>query len=228
MTPDSDKELIKRGMKPGEDGREALGHLWSRYEGRLRAFVRKRLGYSHPDVDDVLSETFIGLQNSLPNYDPTKPLQTWLFTIAHNKSVDRIRRDSRLPAKGGADEAITEQMDRSPDRRQRHASSIARSRERRDHETEALTRGLRDLIETYLTKRDYSRVRVLELLFVKGWPNKKVAEHLKAAEQTVANYRFAAVRKLEEHVRGANMDLNLFPEIAEELELAKAVGAKEE
>lgn len=228
MTPDSDRELIRRGLKPGDDGREALGHLWGRYEGRIRAFVRKRLGTSHPDVDDVLSETFIGLQNSLPNYDPNKPLQTWLFTIAHNKAVDRIRRDSRLPAKGGADEATTEQMDRAPDRRQRRPSSLARSRERRDHETAALTRGLRDLIELYFTKRDFARIRVLELLFVKGWPNKKVAEYLVVAEQTVANYRFAAVRKLEEHVRVAKMDLALFPEIAEELELAKEAGAREE
>ena len=228
MTPDSDRELIKRGLKGDDDGREALGHLWGRYEGRIRAFVRKRLGPNHADIDDVLSETFIGLQNSLPNYDPNKPLQTWLFTIAHNKSVDRIRRDSRLPAKGGADEKTTEQMDRSPDRKQRKASSMARSRERRDHETEALTRGLRDLVETYFTKRDYSRIRVLELLFVKGWPNKKVAEQLNVAEQTVANYRFAAVRRLEEHVRGSKLDLSLFPEIAEELDLAKTAGAREE
>ena len=41
MTPDSDRELIRRGLKPGDDGREALGHLWGRYEGRIRAFVRK-------------------------------------------------------------------------------------------------------------------------------------------------------------------------------------------
>lgn len=228
MTPDSDKELIRRGLKPGDDGREALGDLWARYEGRLRAFVRKRLGPTHPDLDDVLSETFIGLQNSLPNYDPNKPLQTWLFTIAHNKAVDRIRRDSRRPAKGGSDEATAEQMDRTPDRRQRKASSMARSRERRDHETAALSRGLRELIETYFAKRDFGRVRVLELLFVKGWANKKVAENLKVAEQTVANYRFAAVRRLEEHVRGSKMDLALFPEIAEELELAKVMGAREE
>jgi hypothetical protein len=33
---------------------------------------------------------------------------------------------------------------------------------------------------------------------------------------------------LEEHVRGSKMDLALFPEIAEELELAKVMGATEE
>lgn len=217
IAADSDRELIKQALAASSPaGRDALGQLWSRYEGRLRAFVRKRLGPYHPDIDDVLSETFIGLQNSLPTYDPAKPLQTWLFTIAHNKSIDRIRRISRLPVRGGADESTTEQMGQTPDRKQRKASSMARSRERRDQETDVLTRGLRDLVQTYFAKRDYDRVRVLELLFVKGMPNKEIAKTLAVAEQTVANYRFAAVRKLEEHVRGAKLDLALFPELVVE------------
>lgn len=228
MTPESDKELIRKARKGGDGGRDALGQLWSRYEGRLRAFIRKRLGAFNPDIEDVLSETFIGLQHSLPNYDDTKPLQTWLFTIAHNKSVDRIRRDSRTPAKGGGDEATAEQMERSPDQKQRRPSSHARSRERREQEKLVLTRGLRDLISTYFAKRDYIRIQVLELLFVKGWANKDVAQQLKVSEQTVANYRFAAVRRLEEHVRGSKLDLAMFPEIAEELKGLKAAGAKEE
>jgi RNA polymerase sigma-70 factor, ECF subfamily len=221
---DSDRELIQRARQNTEEGRDALGQLWSRYEGRLRAFIRKRLGSQHPDVDDVLSETFIGLQNSLPTYDPTKPLQTWLFTIAHNKSIDRIRRISRQPVKGGADEATTEQMGRTADRKQRKASSMARSQERRDQETSVLTRGLSDLIKGYFVKKDFDRVRVLELLFVKSWTNKLIAERLSIAEQTVANYRFAAVRKLEEHVKTAKLDLALFPEIADELARAQAEG----
>jgi RNA polymerase sigma-70 factor (ECF subfamily) len=222
IAADSDRELIKQALASSPTGREALGQLWSRYEGRLRAFVRKRLGPHHPDIDDVLSETFIGLQNSLPTYDSAKPLQTWLFTIAHNKSIDRIRRISRLPVRGGADESTTEQMGQTPDRKQRKASSMARSRERRDHETDVLTRGLSDLVRNYFAKRDFDRVRVLELLFVKGMPNKEIAKTLLIAEQTVANYRFAAVRKLEEHVRSAKLDMALFPE----LELDESAGSQ--
>jgi RNA polymerase sigma-70 factor, ECF subfamily len=214
LTANSDRELIQTALADSTSGREALGQLWSNYEGRLRAFVRKRLGPNHPDIDDVLSETFIGLRNSLPTYDPAKPLQTWLFTIAHNKSIDRIRRITRLPVRGGADESTTEQMGQTPDRKQRKASSMARSRERRDQENDCLTRGLRDLIRGYFQKRDYDRVKVLELLFVKGVPNKEIALSLKIAEQTVANYRFAAVRKLEDHVKMAKLDLALFPELS--------------
>jgi RNA polymerase sigma-70 factor (ECF subfamily) len=216
ISADSDRELITRVRQTGNAGREALGDLWSRYEGRLRAFVRKRLGPNHPDIDDVLMETFIGLQNSLPTYDPAKPLQTWLFTIAHNKSIDRIRRITRLPVRGGQDEATVEQMGHAPDRKQRKASSMARSRERRQHETDCLARGLADLVRGYLDKRDYGRVQVLELLFVKGVPNKDIAKQLEITEQTVANYRFAAVRKLEEYVRAAKLDIDLFPELTVE------------
>jgi RNA polymerase sigma-70 factor (ECF subfamily) len=50
-------------------------------------------------------------------------------------------------------------------------------------------------------------------LFVKGWPNKTVAEFLGVTEQQVANYRFAAVKKLHEHARGVGLPTEVFPEL---------------
>jgi len=41
----------------------------------------------------------------------------------------------------------------------------------------------------------------MELLWVKGWANRDVAALLNINEQQVANYRFAAVKKLSEYVR---------------------------
>ena len=52
------------------------------------------------------------------------------------------------------------------------------------------------MIEQWRTKGDYQRLQVLELLFVKGWANKDVAQFLKISEQQVANFRFAAVKSL--------------------------------
>ena len=94
-------------------------------------------------------------------------------------------------------------IDREADRRQRPASSIARSQERLELESHALANALRELIREFLAKRDYKRVMVLELLFVKGVPNWKIAEQLGVNEQQVANYRFAAVKKLTAAVEAA-------------------------
>ena len=54
---------------------------------------------------------------------------------------------------------------------------------------------------------------MLELLFVKGWANREVAAFLKIGEQQVANYRFAAVRKLTESIREAGLPADVFPEL---------------
>ena len=56
---------------------------------------------------------------------------------------------------------------------------------------------------------------MLELLFVKGWANKDVAKFMAVSEQQVANYRFAAVKKLGEHVRAAGLPGDVFPELRE-------------
>src|SRR5438552_11961673 len=128
-------QRIRRGDKAAWD------ELFKRYQGRLGAYVRRRLR-DHASVEDVVQETFIGFHNSLPNYDDHRDLQTWLFTIASHKVTDQLRRIGRRPASPGGGDGDDDILDRSPDAKQRAASSLARSSERRDQEEEALGRAL--------------------------------------------------------------------------------------
>ncbi|MGL4419901.1 MAG: RNA polymerase sigma factor, partial [Gemmataceae bacterium] len=66
------------------------------------------------------------------------------------------------------------------------------------------------------SKGDFIRIQVLELLFVRGWANKDVAALLKVNEQQVANYRFAAVKKLTEGIQAAGLPIEVFPELTGE------------
>ena len=59
----------------------------------------------------------------------------------------------------------------------------------------------------------FSASRSLELLFVKGWANKDVAELLQISEQQVANIRFAAVKKIATQMRAAGLPEDVFPEL---------------
>jgi RNA polymerase sigma-70 factor, ECF subfamily len=214
MTAQSDRLLVQQMKAGGAPLEDAWTELVERYEGRLRAYVRRRLR-DHATTDDVVQETFIGFLNSLPNYDESRELQTWLFTIASHKVTDQLRKIGRRPFATGS-EADDEQMGKAPDARQRPASSLARSRERIALEAEAITRALRDVIVGYRDKRDYVRIQVLELLFVKGRANKDIAVMLSISEQQVANIRFAAVKKLTETMRAANLPTDVFPELTVE------------
>jgi RNA polymerase sigma-70 factor (ECF subfamily) len=211
MSSESDRLLIQEIRAGGEKAGAAWEELVHRYEGRLRAYVRRRLR-DHAASDDVVQETFVGFLHSLTNFDDKRDLQTWLFTIASHKVTDQLRKLGRRPYSTGT-EADEEMMGREPDGRQRPASSIARSKERLELEHEAVTRGLREIIRSFQQKGDFKRIEVLELLFVKGWPNWQVAEFLGVSEQQVANYRFAAVKKLTEAMRAAGLPADVFPEL---------------
>jgi RNA polymerase sigma-70 factor (ECF subfamily) len=214
MTGDSDRLLVQLIRGGGQRSESAWEELVGRYEGRLRAYVRRRLR-DHAASDDVVQETFIGFLNSLTNYDDKRDLQTWLFTIASHKVTDQMRKSGRRPYQTGS-ESDEEQMGRAADERQRAASSIARSQERVDLEVDAVSRSLKEIVRGFQEKGEYVRIQVLELLFVKGWPNWQVAEYLTVSEQQVANYRFAAVKKLTEAMRAAGLPDDVFPELKTE------------
>jgi RNA polymerase sigma-70 factor (ECF subfamily) len=98
---------------------------------------------------------------------------------------------------------------------QQGVSSIARSHERKALESEAIVEALSNIIRDWKDEGEFARVKVLELLFVKGWANKDVAGFLDIKEQQVANIRFAAVRKMNETLRQAGLPPELFPGLAE-------------
>ncbi|HLN30421.1 MAG TPA: RNA polymerase sigma factor [Gemmataceae bacterium] len=207
MASEGDRLLIQQ-IRQGDS--RAWENLIARYEGRLLAFVERRL-HDRPASEDVVQETFIGFLNSLPHFDDQRELQTYLFTIASHKLTDHLRRSGRHPlhpASDGSGDLLQQQYDRHP-----AASSLARSHERKELETDAIARCLGVMIGQWKEKGDFIRLKVLELLLVKGWANRDVAAFLKITEQQVANYRFAAVKKLTEYIREAGLPADVFPEL---------------
>lgn len=207
MSSESDRLLIRQ-IRQGEP--RAWDDLIARYEGRLLAFVERRLR-DRATSEDVVQETFIGFLNSLPNFDERRELQTYLFTIASHKLTDHLRRSGRHPMLSASDRA-SELLQQRPDQHPA-ASSLARSQERRDLESEAISGCLGQLIHQWRERGDYLRLKVLELLLVKGWANQEVARFLEINEQQVANFRFAAVKKLSDQVRSAGLPGDVFPEL---------------
>jgi RNA polymerase sigma-70 factor (ECF subfamily) len=209
MANESDRLLVESIRQRDPD---AWRQLIDRYEGRLRAFLHRRI--KNPDTcDDLVQETFIGFLNSLPHYDDKRELQTYLFTIASYKLTDHLRKLGRHPVQQATEDAsgndpLLQRADSSP-----AASSVARSRERQDLEEDAVARCLGALLRDWLAKGDFERVKVLELLLVKGWANKDVAKELRLTEQQIANLRFGAVKKLSDHIKAAGLPVHVFPEL---------------
>lgn len=209
-TADYDCVLIDRVRRAEPD---AWDELIARFEGRILAFVESRLR-NRGMAEDVVQETFIGFLTSLPNYDRSRPLESYLFSIAAHKLTDHLRREGRRPTVPLAPSGSS-QSEWDPPGRQRAASSIMRSGERRHLEEGALCTAMSDQLEHWRKRGDWPKIQCLELLLVRGWCNKDVAEALGLSEQTVANFKFDFLARLRSSVRKQGLPEEVFPELSE-------------
>ena len=211
---DEDASLLS-GVRRGEAA--AWERLIARYEGRLLAFAESRLG-DRAGAEDVVQEAFLGFLTALPNYDEQTPLESFLFAIAAHKLTDVLRRKGRRPAlslalrddsSSGTDSHSPRAVHREPAGRERKASSMARSAERRVIEERVLGECLRGLIQSWYSRGEFERLQCIELLFVVGWSNKDVASRLSLSEQAVANHKSFALQKLKAAADAARLrDVN--------------------
>lgn len=183
-----------------------------RYEGRLLAFVENRLS-NRSQAEDIVQEALIGFLNSLPNYDGQRPLESYLFSICAYKLTDHLRRLGRRPTlsidrdsseAGGGDRLAG---------RDRMASSLARSTERRSIEEESLANTLREQIDKWKKQEDWVKLMCLEMLLVGGRSNKDVAQQLDLTEQKVANYKSDFILRTKSLIRRLGLDAETFPEL---------------
>jgi len=209
-TTDADSLLIER-IRRGES--DAWNDLIERYEGRLLAFVESRLGRRGPS-EDIVQESFLGFLNSLPNYDGRRPLESYLFSICAYKLTDHLRREGRRPAvplASSGDSSEAWEIAGSA----RQASSIARSGERKSLEERAIAEALGEQIARWRERGDWTKLKCVELLFVRGWANKEVADELSLSEQQVANYKFDCIARLRTLITRSDVSADVFPELYE-------------
>ena len=89
MTQSDDDALMQRA---GAGDRAACGVLVQRHLRPVTAFAW-RLLTDRDDAEEVAQETFLRLWTEAPRWRPGgAKLSTWLFRVAHNLAIDRIRR----------------------------------------------------------------------------------------------------------------------------------------
>ncbi|MEE2640364.1 MAG: sigma-70 family RNA polymerase sigma factor [Planctomycetota bacterium] len=209
MPSDTDQILIEKIRE--KDG-DAWKDLIARYEGRLLAFVESRLS-NRSASQDIVQEAFVGFLTSLPNYDGKRSLESYLFTICAHKLTDYLRREGRRPSvpfSAGSKDSSGEWQISGPGRA---ASSIARSGERKNIEENALLEALGEQVDRWQERGDWSKLKCIELLVVRGWANKKVAESLGITEQQVANFKFDFISRMRTLIKRQGLPQDIFPDI---------------
>ncbi|HEV7669831.1 MAG TPA: sigma-70 family RNA polymerase sigma factor [Thermoanaerobaculia bacterium] len=157
----SDADLAARALTGSE---RAFHDLVRRYERPIFSLI-VRMIHDATVAEDIAQETFLKAYRRLDTYDPTRKFSSWLFKIAHNATLDHLRRPSldTLPLEAhGDDEAgfaavLADEKTESPE------AGVGRYDLAR-----ALDRGLRGL------RADYSEVLLLR--FRQGLSYQEIAE----------------------------------------------------
>lgn len=191
---DATRQLVQR-IREGDE--RSWEELIARYEGRLMAFVDRRIR-DRAAAEDIVQEAFMGFLISLPNYDDRTPLDTFLFTITSYKLTDALRRAGRRPALPLLMHKSSSGPSAEPAGRARKASSLVRSQEDRAAEQRLISECLSELIAGWIERSEFERLKCIELLLVSGWSNKNTANRLGITEQAVANHKYFVVSKLKQ------------------------------
>jgi RNA polymerase sigma-70 factor (ECF subfamily) len=208
---DADAYLVDR-IRQGDA--DAWQMLIDRYEGRLLAYTDSRIR-NRATSEDIVQEAFVGFLISLPNYDGNRPLESYLFSICAYKLTDHLRREGRRPAlqmhrgdssRGGGME---------PMGGDRVASSIARSVERKKIEEAAIRDAIAEQIARWKNGDGWTKLKAIELLFVRGLANKDVAAMLDLSEQQIANYKSDFQIRLRSIISRMELDESIFPELTD-------------
>ena len=201
--------MMVEQIRSGES--QAWKELIACYEGRLLAYVQSRLQNSAAS-EDVVQETFIGFLRSLPHYDPTRSLESYLFSIAAYKLTDFLRREGRRPTLPLSSASNTS-GERDPPSPARAPSSVVRSDERQALEETALIEAVRHEINRWRDRGEWRKMECLELLFVHGSTNREAASILQLSGQQVANYKFDFLAKIRRSVSHQGLPVDVFPQL---------------
>jgi RNA polymerase sigma-70 factor (ECF subfamily) len=180
-SPDaSDAELLAR---VGEHDREAFEILYGRYVRPVFSLALRRLG-DRGHAEDAVQEAFAAIWRSAATYRPERGAAGgWLYTVARNAIVDRLRRNG--PA---ADAELPELTSVEPGPAQRAEDSYVSWRVHRALE------------ELQPRERE-----VIELAYWSGMSQSEVAEYLNLPLGTVKTRTRSGLARLASVLEGEDL-----------------------
>jgi RNA polymerase sigma-70 factor (ECF subfamily) len=155
---------------------EAFEMVVNRYQSQLLYFTWSILG-DKEEAKDATQDAFVRSYFHLQSYHPEKSFKTWLFTIAYNRCMDKIREKqsrTRFFKKLGKEQIGTRPVD-NPEKRLEDSQRYV-------------------LLLNKLTKKERT---ALALKWNEGYLSREIAEIMGCKESTVRVYILNARRKLK-------------------------------
>lgn len=183
--------------------------LQREYYTRIYFYV-KRMISNHDAAEDVASETFLGALKGIGRFDERYNIEQFLFGIARKKAIDWMRRS-------GHEIQISEDDDSSsffgnqPQEDQPTPDQLTIAQEKVDRQREALIQILREYVGELWERRDFQRLKCIELVFVKNWRHRRISDLLDYQdEKAIAGVKFRTIREFQDRLRRRDPNHSLF------------------
>jgi RNA polymerase sigma-70 factor (ECF subfamily) len=174
---ETDEALIAR-VAAGD--REAFAHLFSAYAGKVK-FYLLRLGAPAATAEDLAQDAMVSLWRRAASFDAAKAkASTWIFVIARNAWIDRLRREKTELAYRSVTIVSEASDEEAPD--------------------EAVISGqTEEQVAAALATLSEEQRQVVRLSFFEDRPHSEIAEHLALPLGTVKSRLRLALIKLRSH-----------------------------
>ncbi|MFW6205829.1 MAG: RNA polymerase sigma factor [Gemmatimonadota bacterium] len=189
----SDKDVIAQARQ-GRDS--AFRELISRYERPVFSVIYRMVG-DRELSEDLAQDTFIKVLNALDKYDPSYKFSSWIFKIAHNTTIDHLRKKQpETLSLEGSPHART--------REQAEATAFTPVDRAEDPEGYTASQQIGEEIETALQGLRPEYREAILLWHVEGRPYDEIAEIMDLPLGTVKTFIHRGrneLRKKLEHLR---------------------------
>jgi RNA polymerase sigma-70 factor (ECF subfamily) len=91
MELEHESDLILRAL---QDDENACLAIINSYKARIFSYVFRTIRNYH-DAEEITFDAFVKCFKSLKSYDRKRPFATWLYTIAHNLTIDFLRKNKK-------------------------------------------------------------------------------------------------------------------------------------
>lgn len=192
--PGFDPELVK-GLSDGEliivirtQNIEAYKELFARYHKKLFAYIYHLVG-NREETEDILQNVFSKTYKSIQNFDTSRKFSSWIYRIAHNESVNFLKRKSKR---------YTISWDDISTSKDKLDSAFSEERPEEKMEHQEITKE----VDWALEKLPKKYKQVLELRYFQEYSYEAMGKILHKPVNTVGTLINRAKRKLLEVVKG--------------------------
>ena len=182
------------------------------YYDRVYFYIKRRI--NDPDkAEDACRETFFGALKGIGRFDERYNIEQFLFGIAAKKIVDVLRKSGHEVQIVDDDDDSTNFFGNVQGESMDPAAAVIQ-REKIERQRGALVEILKSYTATLWEAGDFKRLKTIELIFLKGWSHRRIAESLDYPdEKAVAGVKFRAIRDFQESLKEQDPNKSLFSKL---------------